>query len=321
MEYQEIINFVNQLCAIANQVSKKYFRLTDNKILQEMTKEDDSAVTFADREIERLFRQEIINQYPTHGIIGEEFGNHQTTSDYVWIIDPIDGTSSFITGKPIFGNLIALAKKNSSQFESNNYKIINNSFNNQLSININNNSQQLLNKNNLIQNLNEDDFDLSNYQIILGVINQPINNERWLGIDQSLDKKNFGSYFNNQKITTRNCHKINDAVMCSTSPVFFDEDDYQLFLKLAKLTKYQKNGGVIYGGDCYSYGCLAMGLVDIIIEPKLKIYDFASHIPIIKNAGGMISDWQGSELQLKNNTKLLACSNKILHHQVLELMN
>ena len=129
MFYQEILQFTHQLCDIATEVSKRYYRLNDAKILQEIAKEDDSPVTIADREIEEKIRQAIMKKYPTHGIIGEEFGDHQSDADYLWIIDPIDGTSSFIVGRPIFGNLIAFAQKQdiSTSPVKNNSQLSNNS--------------------------------------------------------------------------------------------------------------------------------------------------------------------------------------------------
>jgi len=297
MNYQEIYNFSQELCLIADQISQKYFRLNDPKLLQEIAKEDDSVVTFADREIEKQIRQAIINKFPSHGIIGEEFGDHQIDAENIWIIDPIDGTSSFIIGRPIFGNLIAFAQK------QNNLLIDNK---NSLELTKNNNSQDII---------------LTNHRVILGIINQPITKERWIGCEREFADKLQGSWFNGKKIKTRQCLSVVDAVMSSTSPVFFQNDDAKIFEKLCKLTKYQKNGGVIYGGDCYSYGCLAMGFIDIIIEPQLKIYDFACHIPLIKNAGGVISDWQGNELSLANNARLLACSSHELHKQVVDLIS
>lgn len=297
MNYQEIFNFSQELCNIASTISKKYFRLNDPKILQEIAKDDDSVVTIADREIEQQIRQRIIEKFPDHGIVGEEFGNYQSDAKMVWIIDPIDGTSSFIIGRPIFGNLIALAQKKDNLVK-NNYA-----------------------KQNLTNNNNSCDVVLDNYQVILGIVNQPITNERWVSLENEFGNELFGSWFNGKKIKTRQCKNISQAVMCSTSPVFFLNDDLQKFEKLCKLTKYQRNGGVIYGGDCYSYACLAQGFVDIIIEPQLKIYDFACHIPLIKNARGIISDWQGNDLKLANNTKLIACSTPQLHQQVVEILN
>ena len=299
MFYQEIINFSKELCNIASAVSKKYYRLKDQEILQEITKEDQSPVTIADREIEEKIREAIIKKYPNHGIIGEEFGDYQSDAKYLWIIDPIDGTSSFIVGRPIFGNLIAFAQKQDNLIDPNN---------NSAKLTINNRKKS----NKLI---------FSDYKVLIGIMNQPINNEIWLGVDQSIKIEQCGAWFNNQKIQARNCQDISQAVLCTSSPVFFRGNDAKILKRICKLTKYQRLGGVIFGGDCYSYACLASGFVDVIIEPELKIFDYASHIPLLEGSGAVITDWQGNQLKLQNNAKVLASSSKILHQQLLEIIN
>lgn len=71
-------------------------------------KEDASPVTAADRETEQMIRDRIMSAYPSHGIFGEEFGKYQEGAACTWVLDPIDGTKSFICGSPLFGTLIAL---------------------------------------------------------------------------------------------------------------------------------------------------------------------------------------------------------------------
>ena len=78
-------------------------------------KEDDSPVTNADRQAERIIRERINERYPEHGIIGEEFGEENTDSDVVWILDPIDGTQSFIHGIPFYTTLIGVLVKKRSE--------------------------------------------------------------------------------------------------------------------------------------------------------------------------------------------------------------
>ncbi|NJO56196.1 MAG: histidinol-phosphatase [Rhodospirillales bacterium] len=73
-------------------------------------KADSSPVTAADREAEAVMRQRIETAWPDHGIIGEEYGVDRAGADFVWVLDPIDGTKSFVTGKPLFGTLIALTR-------------------------------------------------------------------------------------------------------------------------------------------------------------------------------------------------------------------
>jgi inositol-phosphate phosphatase/L-galactose 1-phosphate phosphatase/histidinol-phosphatase len=255
----EIVNFANYLADISQPIAQKYFRTFNG----EVAKEDDSPVTKADREIEAAIRLEIEKKFPQHGIIGEEYGEQNVEADFVWILDPIDGTSSFIIGRPIFGTLIALAHKGKP---------------------------------------------------ILGIMNQPFCKERWIGIAGQ------NATFNGKKIKTRNCTELSQAVMCSGSPFFFQNDDEKILKTISGLTKYQKFGGVIYGGDCYSYTSLASGFVDIVIDPDLKVYDYAALVPIIEAAGGTVCDWKGNDLGLKSGVKILACANKELQHKVLKVL-
>lgn len=256
---QEIINFANNLADISSNITKKYFR----KHFGEENKFNDTPVTLADREIEGSIRDAIIKHFPDHGIVGEEFGNTNENADYKWIIDPIDGTISFVIGRPIFGNLIALSYKD---------------------------------------------------EPILGIINQPITGERWLGT------KNGPSLLNGQIIKTRNITKLEDAILCTTSPAFFKDNDLEMLKSISSKTKYQSQDGVIYGGDCYLFGLLACGSVDIIIEQGLKNYDFMALAPIVESAGGIITDWEGNKLNLNSNGKVLACGSKKLHEEILKLI-
>jgi len=229
----------------------------------EIIKDDKSPVTLADREIEEVLRAEILAKFPDHGIIGEEYGAQNSTSDYQWIIDPIDGTSSFIIGRPTFGTLIALAYKGKP---------------------------------------------------VLGIINQPISGERWIGID------GLGAWLNGTAIKSRKCVNVADAIISSTSQFFFEKNDLVKFQNLSAKAKYQRFGGVVYGADCYGYALLASGFIDIIIEPGLQVYDYAALVPIIKMAGGFIGDWQGNELGLESNVKIIACGSEELYWEVVELM-
>ena len=74
-----------------------------------LTKDDASPVTEIDRRVETALRAQIAQQYPQHGILGEEFEPADLDAEWVWVIDPIDGTKAFITGIPTFGTLVALA--------------------------------------------------------------------------------------------------------------------------------------------------------------------------------------------------------------------
>ncbi len=94
----------DRLADAARDASLKHFR-SDLAI---DAKADSSPVTVADREVEAAMRTLINDAFPDHGIFGEEHGNENLDAEYVWVLDPIDGTASFVTGKPLFGTLIAL---------------------------------------------------------------------------------------------------------------------------------------------------------------------------------------------------------------------
>ena len=148
-------------CAEASgKIIKKYFR---KKVKIEI-KNDNTPVTKADKEAEKKIRDIIRKKSPECGYFGEETGKYNIDNEYTWVIDPIDGTKSFITGKPLFGTLIGLMKNNKPY---------------------------------------------------LGVLNQPILKERWVGI------ANKESRFNNVKVKTRNCKKLKGSKMYATSPMMF----------------------------------------------------------------------------------------------------
>ncbi|MEL6962835.1 MAG: histidinol-phosphatase [Pseudomonadota bacterium] len=104
-EAARFLEFAEQLADAAAAVIRPYFR---SKVAIDQ-KADDSPVTIADREAEQAMRALIERTFPDHGIEGEEFGGVRLDSDYVWHLDPIDGTKSFITGRPLFGTLVSLA--------------------------------------------------------------------------------------------------------------------------------------------------------------------------------------------------------------------
>ena len=103
-EFGSFVNFLNNFANKSSEILTKKFR----KKFNFESKKDGSFVTDIDKEIEELFRRKVKQVYPSHGIYGEEFGYSNKNSEYVWVIDPLDGTHSFISGKPLFGTLICL---------------------------------------------------------------------------------------------------------------------------------------------------------------------------------------------------------------------
>ena len=102
----KLFEFANFLADEAAQISRKYFR--QHIVID--SKDNKSPVTIADREIELRLRELIKQHYPNHGIIGEEFANQETQAEFCWVLDPIDGTVAFSTGKPTFTTLVALLR-------------------------------------------------------------------------------------------------------------------------------------------------------------------------------------------------------------------
>jgi inositol-phosphate phosphatase/L-galactose 1-phosphate phosphatase/histidinol-phosphatase len=105
MDYEkQFSGFLNEAADAAGTIAMKYFR----GAFPVDEKQDRSPVTQADREIEQTFRALVNKAFPDHGIIGEEFGKERAEAAFVWVIDPIDGTRAFMTGKPLFGTIIGL---------------------------------------------------------------------------------------------------------------------------------------------------------------------------------------------------------------------
>ena len=105
MNLQPYLDFTTSLAYYAGKITLRYF----NTGVQPELKENNDPVTIADREAEAFIRSEIERVYPTHSIVGEEYGeNGKNGSSFRWIIDPIDGTISFIRGVPLYGVLIGL---------------------------------------------------------------------------------------------------------------------------------------------------------------------------------------------------------------------
>ncbi len=251
---EDFIPFAEQLATVSGEIIRRYFR----QPIKTEHKSDNTPVTLADQEVERSVRAMIQSTYPEHGIIGEEYEPKETETEYTWMIDPIDGTKSFLIGRPIFGTLIAL---------------------------------------------------LHNEKPILGIIDQPILGERWTGVG------GYATNFNYNPTRARACDNLSDAMLCTTSPNLFSDKEFDAFERLRKQVQY-----TIYGGDCYSYGLLASGLVDIVLETDLKPHDFCALVPIVEGAAGCITDWQGNPLTLSSKGNVLACSDKSLHQDVLNVL-
>ena len=100
----ELLAFAHELADLARPVARQYFR----SLASVDRKHDRTPVTAADRAIERLWRQRIGARFPEHGVLGEEEGADRIDAEWLWVLDPIDGTKAFASGNPLFGSLIGL---------------------------------------------------------------------------------------------------------------------------------------------------------------------------------------------------------------------
>lgn len=103
---EALLDFANQLADASGTILRRRFRQRINVEI----KPDNSPVSDADKETEGELRRLIADAFPHHGVIGEEYGADRPDAEFVWVLDPIDGTKSFITGRPLFGTLIALCQ-------------------------------------------------------------------------------------------------------------------------------------------------------------------------------------------------------------------
>ena len=146
---------------------------------------------------------------------------------------------------------------------------------------------------------------------VLGIIDQPITRERWVGaIGQP-------TQFNGRPATTRRCRTLDDVILATTSPHLFTEHQADHFLGLAGKVARRR---IIYGGDCYNYGLVASGHVDLVVEAGLKLYDFAALVPIVEGAGGNMCDWHGHPLNADSSGEVIALGDPARLEDVLEAL-
>ncbi len=254
MSLDAYLALASELADAAGAAIRPYFRTA----LAVDDKADLSPVTAADRAAEQAMRRLIAARFPQHGIIGEEYGREREDAEFVWVLDPIDGTKSFISGVPLFGTLIALAQRGKP---------------------------------------------------ILGIIDQPISRERWIGA------AGRATTHNGAAARCRACSGIAAATVFATTPDMFKGPDAPAFARVAGAAKL-----VRYGADCYAYGLVALGFVDVVVEAELKTYDFGAMLPIIEGAGGIATDWQGAPLGLSSDGRVLIAGDKRTHSDALALL-
>ena len=219
-------------------------------------------VTVADRAAEQVIRDAIKAAYPGHGIHGEEHGRETGTSPLTWVIDPIDGTKSFILGQLHWGILIALHDGSGP---------------------------------------------------VVGVAYQPFVGEAFLGIRGELAQWRRGD--ERRALHTRPCPALEDAIAVTTDPrQFVTPAEQRALAAVSENARFLR-----YGGDCYCYTQLAMGLVDVVIENGLQPYDIQALIPIVEAAGGRVTSWSGGACDAGGD--VLACGDPGLHKSLVSRLS
>lgn len=195
------------------------------------TKADGSPVTIADRSAEQLAIEWIAQRFPSDGILGEEFGTDKPSATRRWIIDPIDGTKSFVRGVPLWGTLIAVAEAN---------------------------------------------------EVIAGAAYFPA-----LG-DMIVAGRGEGCWWNGNKCSVSTVSEMSAAAVLGSG--FIDDgprrDQWTELIRRASLFRTW--------GDCYGYFLVATGRAEVMVDPVVSEWDIAAFLPIIEEAGGVITDWTGA---------------------------
>jgi inositol-phosphate phosphatase / L-galactose 1-phosphate phosphatase / histidinol-phosphatase len=253
-EFDAFFALALNLADAAGEAIRPFFR----KPLVVDDKADLTPVTAADRAAEQAMRSLIEQHFPNHGIVGEEFGRVREDAEFVWTLDPIDGTKSFISGVPLFGTLIALTCRK---------------------------------------------------RPILGIIDQPISRERWVGA------AGRPTTLNGTTIRCRTCPALASATLFATTPDMFKESDAAAFGRVSATVKLTR-----FGADCYAYGLLAAGFIDLVLEAGLKPYDFCAMVPIVEGAGGIATDWRGADLDLTSDGRIVVAGDRRSHQAVLALL-
>ena len=224
------------------------------------TKNDLSPVTVADRGAEELMRSLIAKKFPAHGVIGEELGADRPDAEWVWVLDPIDGTKAFITGAPLWGTLIAL---------------------------------------------------LHEGRPVLGAIHQPVLGQLMIGCD--VPGAAATTTLNERPVRVRATARIEDATILTSDPLnprkYQNGAVYDALAARARLVRTW--------GDCYGYLLLAGGWADVMLDPIMNPWDIQALIPVLRGAGGVITDWHGGD-PVKADS--IVAATPALHGQVIDAL-
>jgi histidinol phosphatase-like enzyme (inositol monophosphatase family) len=217
----------------AGRLTLRYFR-SDSLAVE--LKHDASPVTVADRQAEQLLRERIVGQFPSDAILGEEFPETPGTSGYRWIVDPIDGTKSFIRGVPLYGTLVGVEYQRQS---------------------------------------------------VIGVAVFP-------AIDECMyAAAGQGAWYQHGETAPRRAQvsardRLSESLVCSSDTRFPTASRQEAMGRLQSAAFISRTWG-----DCYGYLLVATGRAEVMLDAIMNVWDAAAIQPILLEAGGTFTDWQG----------------------------
>ena len=248
------------LSSLAKELTKFYYlKLNKNfKVSNKLKGRGYDPVTTSDKAFEKFIRSKINKKFPTHQIIGEEFGFKKTKSDFSWVIDPIDGTRSFVIGNPSWSNLISLCYKNKP---------------------------------------------------VIGLANFPELKKFYLNTNSSK-----AYLIKNNKKTKLKVSKEKNFKKMKLSGNFHGYYSLDQMKKVKKILPMMQFPCM----DALSYSHFCEGKIDVVFQCGNKIWDIYPLIPIIKAAGGIVTNWKNEEPI--NGGNILVSANKKLHSQMLKIL-
>jgi histidinol-phosphatase len=219
-------------------------------------KGDRSPVTRADREAEVMLRAALIGKFPGDGFCGEESGTSVGTSGYRWIIDPIDGTRSFVRGVPLWATLVGLEYRG---------------------------------------------------EPIAGVVEVPALGQTYRAL------RGEGAYRGERRLHVSKIASFAEAHLFYSNVTWFKKaGKVDAFLELSARTERQRGFG-----DFYGFVLVAQGSGELMIDSGVHPWDIAAVVPIIEEAGGRFSNWQG--VRTLESPQVIA-SNGLLHDEALRIL-
>ncbi len=256
-KYPIFANFLKQL---AKDLTKLYYsKLSNFKVSNKLKGKLYDPVTTSDKAFEKFIRSKIKKKFPSHQIIGEEFGHTKSKSEFSWIIDPIDGTRSFVIGSPTWSNLISLNHLGSP---------------------------------------------------IIGLVNFPILKKYYLN---ETDKNAY--VFENGKKRKLKVNIVSKFKGIKLTAAFHGNLSFKQQEKISKILQLNN----FPTSDALSYMQVADGTLDIAIQCGNHIWDIHPSIPIIKAAGGVVTNWRNEKIIKRDNT--LVSANKLVHKKILKLLS